>query len=173
MKLKWMVPAVALLLWIGVCPSLGQQTDDLLVIPADGYENMVEEDGEIVADTKRYTLINNGGTTIQWKVEWEADWLTVSPDSGILPAQERTNIQLRISPDASSMPEGVYTDTLVITNILTRVEFERDVQLSVVAKGTGAISVVIIPNEAGGQWRITARISKETTAAAVRIVDGH
>ncbi len=159
MKLKWLVSVITLLLWIGVCPSWGQQEEDpLLVVPDEAYENMVEEDAEIVADTKRYTLINNGVSSIQWKVEWESDWLTASPDRGVLPAQDRTNVVLRILPMASSMPEGVYTDTLVFTNILSREQFERDVQLTVVAKGTGAISVIILPDEAssaGGQWRIS------------------
>jgi hypothetical protein len=159
MKLKCIVTVATLLLLIGIAPSWGQQAEDpLIVVPEEGYTNMVEEDAEIIADSKRYTLINNGTETIQYRVEWSADWFTVTPDRGDIPAQSRTNIELRISPDASEMPQGVYTDTIVITNILTRVEYERDVRLDVTAEGTGAVSVIILPNEAaqaGAQWRIS------------------
>jgi len=60
---------------------------------------------------KQLTIYNSGGEPFDFEIEHEADWLTLTPESGTAPET------IELEYDYRSLSPGVYTDSLVISAV--------------------------------------------------------
>jgi Zn-dependent metalloprotease/subtilisin family serine protease len=75
------------------------------------------------------TLRNNSDTALSWSTTHSQPWLTSG--AGVVPANGSTVLTVSITSDAAGLPRGVYTDTLVISNLTEGISESRPVVLQV------------------------------------------
>ncbi len=63
-----------------------------------------------------YTLVNSGGTSINWTATKTQDWLSLSETSGTLENDENIGIAVSINTDAKNLEPGMYSDTVSFAN---------------------------------------------------------
>jgi len=61
-------------------------------------------------------LGNTGGAPMQFSVSEDAPWLTVTPDSGAVPAGGVTDLLFSLTPEAGSLAAGTYSVNVLVTN---------------------------------------------------------
>lgn len=107
--------------------------DDLSVSPgaSDLFLTSGEPGGPFVPTQRTYTLENMGAGTLDWDVNTNATWLSVSPLSGTLNAGQSATVTVSLNANANSFPLGVVSDPIVFRNIDSGIEQRREVSLSV------------------------------------------
>jgi hypothetical protein len=60
-----------------------------------------------------FTINNVGAGTLNWRIDYECDWLTVEPNSGLTTDQPS---EVTLSFDSSSLDQGVYKCDLVVSD---------------------------------------------------------
>jgi hypothetical protein len=85
--------------------------------------------------TGNLTLFNNSTSMISWNASESADWLDISPASGAIGAAGTVEVVLTINSVADSLPPGIYTDTVVITDATNDIIALRDVTFEIAVRG--------------------------------------
>lgn len=62
-----------------------------------------------------YTLANNSGQEIAWSTTHTQAWLTAG--SGVVASGGETALPVSVNSAAAALPRGIYTDTLVVSNL--------------------------------------------------------
>ena len=75
-----------------------------------------DENGPFSPSSKTFTLENTGEKTLSWSISKTTNWLTLSKVTGTLNAGETEDITLSINTNANSLVNGVYSDTVTISN---------------------------------------------------------
>ncbi|HLD58093.1 MAG TPA: hypothetical protein VI977_00425 [archaeon] len=88
----------------------------LSVTPATGLNSAGNLGGPFSPSSQTYTLINTGGTGINWTAAKTQSWLTLSGASGTLAAGASTTVTVSINSNANTLIEGDYYDTITFTN---------------------------------------------------------
>ncbi len=95
--------------------------DELVITPGATFVSTGEPDGPFGPISQTYTLTNLGPDTISWSVSKNSTWLSISTDSGTLPAGgPAATVIATLNNKANLLPIGVYTTTLVFTNQFSR-----------------------------------------------------
>ncbi|MGD2091652.1 MAG: hypothetical protein PVH61_36095 [Candidatus Aminicenantes bacterium] len=63
------------------------------------------------SDPQSFSIINNGGGTLEWSLAVSRNWLGCSPTQGV------NNGEVSVSVDASGLPPGYYTGMITITGV--------------------------------------------------------
>ncbi|UCD29416.1 MAG: hypothetical protein JSV03_02735, partial [Planctomycetota bacterium] len=110
----------------------GDRVDDLYFTPWD--EDLTSsgiEGGPFTPACKTYTLTNIGSETLNWTVTGTADWLDVTPASGMLVPDQSTTVNICINANANSLTRGTYSDTISFCNTTSGLCYTREVTLTV------------------------------------------
>lgn len=89
----------------------------LSVTPSDGLSSSGVQGGSFYPQNKTYKLQNTGGTTINWTVSKNANWVDISNTSGILISGGTTTVTVSININAKNLSPNTYNDTISFTNI--------------------------------------------------------
>jgi subtilisin family serine protease len=103
----------------------------LEVTPAEDFESSGEPGGPFMPSSKKYTLENTGGQYLYWGISKTVDWVDVDDTFGELEPNEAVTVTVRLTSEAEQLEEGVYTDTLLFTNLTNMQEQTREVILTV------------------------------------------
>jgi hypothetical protein len=87
------------------------------VSPAAGLASSGYTGGPFSPASISYGLTNAGGSNLSWTVSATANWLSLSPSSGILAGGASTNVQVSLTANANGLAPGNYTDTVGFTNL--------------------------------------------------------
>ena len=90
---------------------------NLGVSPAAGLASSGYTGGPFSPASISYGLTNAGGSNLSWTVSATANWLSLSPSSGILAGGASTNVQVSLTANANGLAPGNYTDTVGFTNL--------------------------------------------------------
>lgn len=105
--------------------------EDLKVGPVDGFIADGPEGGPFVPPSTVYGITNNGSAPLTWTVSHGADWLDVFPTNGLLMAGADEQVTVSLNTQASILPPGTYTNTLVFSNQISGATILRGVRLKV------------------------------------------
>lgn len=78
-----------------------------------------------------YTLTNKSALSVGWSAWSDAGWLSPSPASGVLAASQGATLVVALNSQAALLPIGEYQATMMVSNHLSGLTFERDVSLTV------------------------------------------
>ena len=70
-----------------------------------------------VPSSQDYTVQNIGTAPLDWSAGAAFNWVTISPASGTLAPFTATNVTVSVNAAASNLPFGVYSNTLVFSNL--------------------------------------------------------
>ena len=105
----------------------------LSVSPADGLSSSGTQGGPFSPSSKSYTLKNIGGSSLSWSVskEYNRNWVTVSPTSGVLSPDYSTTVTVSINSNANSLSPDSYSETVNFKNTTNGRDTSRSVSLTV------------------------------------------
>ena len=105
--------------------------DDLKVTPWGRWASLGRLGGPFSPSNAVYTLSNIGTGTgsLVWTATARQDWLTITPSSGTL--GRSTEVTVAINSQATTLPEGIYTNVVTFSNVTTSVTQTREVTLTV------------------------------------------
>jgi subtilisin family serine protease/Tol biopolymer transport system component len=103
----------------------------LEVTPTEDFETGGEPGGPFMPYSKEYQLKNTGGQYLYWGISKTANWIEIDDTFGELDPNEAVTITVTLTSEAEQLGEGVYTDTLVFTNLTDMQEQTREVILTV------------------------------------------
>ncbi len=89
----------------------------LSVTPATNLTAVGLLGGPFLPASQVYALTNAGTGYLDWQVGKTAAWLTLSASTGTLAPQSATNLTVSINAGALGLPLGLYTDTLLFSNL--------------------------------------------------------
>jgi hypothetical protein len=111
------------------CPPL---VTGLSVTPTDNFAPSGPVGGPFTPASINYTLENLNATPINYTVAKTATWLTLSSAGGTLAGHATTAVAVGLDASASSLPAGMYADTVTFTNTTDHVgDTTRAVTLTV------------------------------------------
>lgn len=79
--------------------------------------------------TGSFSLHNPGSTSVAWTASKNRSWLNLSATSGNLAGGATSNLTITLTVDANALPEGVYADSVAVTDTGTGVTVVRPVTL--------------------------------------------
>ena len=107
-------------------------SDGLVITPADGLAASGNLYGPFLPSSITYTLRNTSQTTaLNFTVRNDSAWINIEPNSATLTALQNILVTVSLNAEANSLPVGLYTDTVTITNLTSSIEQTREVELTV------------------------------------------
>lgn len=88
----------------------------LSVTPSTGLNSNGNAGGPFSPTSATYTLINTGGTSINWTASDTQTWTSLSATGGTLAAGATTTVTVSINSNANTLVAGTYSDTVTLTN---------------------------------------------------------
>ncbi len=64
-----------------------------------------------------FTVANSGATSLEWQVSRTQPWIALSSAGGTLAGNASTAVSVSLNPNANALLPGVYTDTILFTNL--------------------------------------------------------
>ena len=113
--------------------------EPLIVQPQAGFSARGLEGGPFAPDGQVYVLENPSAADFAWTSLWSAAWLEVAPNHGDLSAQTTQTVAVGLADGVLTTP-GVYSDTVVFSNLVTHGIVTRAVTVTVV-EITGELDV--------------------------------
>ncbi len=107
--------------------------DQLSIVPSVNFVSSGPAGGPFSPDCVTYVLTNRSSNALSWRLTSTQSWLTVSAPSGVLPGFGETSVTVCLGTNAGRLTPGVFRDTLVFSNVTTRVAQTREVELRVMA----------------------------------------
>lgn len=96
--------------------------DYLAISPSTGFTAAGPVEGPFIPASQTYVLTNRGPGAVSWTALYGGAWLVVSPGESIQTSGgPATVLTVTITAAAETLPAGIYTDTLVLTNHTTGV----------------------------------------------------
>jgi hypothetical protein len=117
----------------------------LYVDPMQGFTTTGPRGGPFNPASKTYELSWLGVAPIDWEVVPSTNWLTVTPPSGTLNDGDSVNVTVSPNSDASFLPKGTNTSSLVFRS--TNGVSYATLPVSLIATQVPAGTMVITPNE--------------------------
>jgi hypothetical protein len=105
-----------------LCPFTRQQIGwlaggRLSVEPAEKMTSSGVNGGPYKPESMSYTMQNTGDMAMAWTASKGQPWTSLSVTEGSLSPGSSTNIVVSIGPEASQLPPGAFTDTIIFNNI--------------------------------------------------------
>ena len=107
--------------------------DNLEVMPETEFETSGHPGGPFSPSSTVYTVSNVGTGRIAWTAGSARNWVTVTPSSGILEAGASAEVMVAINSQVTALPEGIYSNTVIFSNVTTTVTQTRKAQLTIKA----------------------------------------
>jgi hypothetical protein len=103
--------------WLRVytAPNIGPAV--LMVVPFTGLTASGPVGGPFNPSSQVYSLVNNGGASLNWSVGQNANWIVLSGTNGSLAAGAVTNVTVGINSNANALAIGSYSANVTFTNL--------------------------------------------------------
>jgi len=94
----------------------GAEVTGMKVTPRDAFDAEGMSGGPFAPMSKVFTIENLDAAGLDFTVSATQDWIDLSSTGGHLPAGGSTTVTVSINAAASSLPNGMYADTVTFTN---------------------------------------------------------
>jgi len=102
---------------------------DLSVTPDVAFRSVGSQGGPFSPSCQEYVLSNGTAAAVSWSAISTQTWVTLSSAGGSLSAGQSVTLTACVNSVALSLPAGLHTDTITVTNITTGVQQQRVVEL--------------------------------------------
>lgn len=109
----------------------GTPRDDMRVLPGGGLSSLGYAGGPFSPTDKFFSVVNGGTSSIVWTVSSTSSWITVDSVGGTLPADATSTVSVALNPAAATLNVGTHTATVVFSNSISGVAFNRAISLTV------------------------------------------
>ena len=106
-------------------------SDYMHVQPLTGVSGRGPPGGPFTPANQSYTVSNNTSAAISWAAVNYPAWVSVTPDSGILPAGTAVSVRVEFNAAAAALPQADYSGVLVFSNLTTTITQTRSIALAV------------------------------------------
>ncbi|HTR43909.1 MAG TPA: kelch repeat-containing protein [Pseudomonadales bacterium] len=89
--------------------------------------------GPFTPSSNSLTLTNLGPSSLNWTVGPIASWLSLSRTNGVLASGGSTIVTASLNSSATNLADGIYTNTLLFTNVSDQVVQSRAITLQIIA----------------------------------------
>lgn len=96
--------------------SLTVKDGELALTPPIGLSAVREPAKAITPTSQTYTLSNTGYADLAWTAAADANWVSESPNSGILQPGHSVDVTVTIDAQANNLTEGTHTATVAFAN---------------------------------------------------------
>jgi hypothetical protein len=128
--------------------------DALLIAPATSVATSGKVGGPF-GGIAPFVLTNNGASAFNWSLTSTSSWVTLSPTNGqLLPGGAATTVFNAANPAANALSPGVYTATMLFTNLSDHVGQSRKITLTVNPLLHGAYTYNALDLAPLGYWRL-------------------
>jgi len=93
-----------------------QVTEPLTILSGGGFTASGEVGGPFTPASTAFILTNTRASSLSWTAVPSAAWLTASPASGTLAHDTTTTVTASLNAATKTLPGGLYTNTLTITD---------------------------------------------------------
>ncbi|MGC9034882.1 MAG: S8 family serine peptidase [Verrucomicrobiia bacterium] len=94
--------------------------------------------GPFTPQSQLYYITNTGGLEVSWSASTSADWVSISPKTGILSVGQTTNVTVSINTNAYRLGIGTYNTDLTFSN-LTGGSGSTRRSIMLIVNGTNAV----------------------------------
>jgi subtilase family serine protease len=101
--------------------ALASPPNPLMISPASGFSAVGFAGGPFSPNSQVYTLTNATASSTAWSFINASDWLSISPDSGILASDDSTTVTISLNPAANDLPAGTSSASIILTNSVTNI----------------------------------------------------
>ncbi len=115
------------------CGWVDQVRTDPLLVPDQSFFSAGEVGGPFFPAAQTYRLINLGTAPLNWAAAVSEVWLEVSPAGGTLAPSGEVDVSVSLTAQAASLPLGLYSDIIEISNLSSGITVERSARLIVEA----------------------------------------
>ena len=105
--------------------------DYMNVQPLAGLSGSGPPGGPFTSGSQSYTVSNNNSVAISWVAVGYPAWVSVTPDSGTLPAGTSAPVLVAFNAAATALPQGNYSGSLVLSNLTTTITQTRSMALNI------------------------------------------
>ncbi len=105
--------------------------DLLTILPANGLNSEGEAGGPFAPSSETYTLSNSDSAPTAWTAAVDAPWVTLSQPGSTLLAGQSATLTASINSSANSLPLGLHTATLTLTDTTRQTTRTRLITLNV------------------------------------------
>jgi hypothetical protein len=92
---------------------------DMNVMPLEGVDAHGAWGGQISPEAAVYGLTNHAGMPITFTADSAADWIDLSPQSGVVPVDGKVDVLVTFNDVAHALPVGLYEAEIAFTNLTT------------------------------------------------------
>jgi subtilisin family serine protease len=105
--------------------------DPLEVAPEASFDPNGLVGGPFEPNSMTYTMTNTGDTPLDWSIQSQANWLTISQTAGTLESDEIVEILVSINENADVLDPNLYQETIIFNNLTLGSIHHREVNLKV------------------------------------------
>ena len=105
--------------------------DYLMAAPADNWSSKGHIGGPFSPPTKEYVLTNSGLAAIQWTANSDSNWISFTPDSGVLAPGNSATVECGFNEQANALGPRIYNAPLAFSNLTTGSSISRSVRLEI------------------------------------------
>ncbi len=147
-------------------PHVALQHDALDLQPETGYEATGYVGGPFIPVEKAYTIANASTSVLSWVSSQTVDWLSVSPESGMVVAGTTIEGTLSFNANAEGLMPGDYSDVVTFSNTVSGYVTSRPVALSVVGNMSLEASMYSVMEGSESHVLISVRRAANTNLTA-------
>jgi subtilase family serine protease len=108
-----------------------QVNDSLTVSPTTGFTANGPVGGPFNLTSQIFLLGNSAAGSLDWSVATASPWFSVFPAGGTLANGQTATVTVALAPQADGLPAGIYTASLIFSNLTSGLEQTRPLVLSV------------------------------------------
>jgi PKD repeat protein len=116
-------------------------SSDMIVTPGGDWSPAGPTGGPFTPSSQVYRIENTSASTLSWRVDSTAPWLSVEPSSGTLLVGGTASVTVQTTGAAVTMPSGTYQDDLTFVNVITGSTSARRTATLRVNQGNGVLLV--------------------------------
>jgi hypothetical protein len=107
-------------------------SDPLTITPNTGFSASGALGGLFSPTNQTLYLTNSGSASLSWSATSLSSWLSASITNGVLlPGQAPAAIGVELTPAAETLPDGLFTGYVVVSNLTLNTEQQREFTLQV------------------------------------------
>jgi len=118
--------------------------DYLMATEVDNWNSKGYFGGPFSPAAREYVLTNAGLSSIQWTANSDSNWISITPDSGVLAPGNTAIVECGFNEQAEVLGPKTYNAALIFSNLTTGSSFNRGASLNIlddlVISPTGAVS---------------------------------
>ena len=142
----------------------------LSIDPANGFVAARLDGGPFDINDETFTIANAGWMPANWSIGNIPSWLDVSVTGGVVNPNESSVVSVSLDDAAVNLGPGIYSATVVFSNLTGRTETPFLFTLQVFQLGSLLVTLTPGAFEAGARWRVDGGAWQDSDAVVTGLL---